>query len=111
MRDGEGLTPMHMACRLRATAQTLRVLVAAGVDTEPSRRRSRARSTWCSRWAACGLGCFLNRTGADKLKKKDEKPRSLKKCLDVLDDIEAVKAETKWDDLLADVLKLVAEVD
>jgi len=103
-RDGEGLCPMHMAAGY-ANPQTLRVLVAAGADTDVT---AKAQGTPLQVVTALGdyqLNQFLNRTGAEKLKKKDDKLEKLKLCLDVFDDVEGVREDTNWDEMLEEVLK------
>jgi len=104
VRDGDGLTPMHMAAGY-ANSQTLRVLVAAGADTEATAPAQGKPAQVIVALGDYQLGQFFNRTGADKLKKKDDKLEKLKACLDVLDDVEKVRDETDWDELLTEVLQ------
>ena len=106
----EGRTPMHMAAGY-ARAQTLKVLVAAGADETVNHPQQGTPLDVVLALGNYQIDIFLNRTGADKMKKKDDKLEELKKCLEVLEDPATIKAESSWDELLEDVLKLVVEAD
>ena len=98
VRDADNLTPMHMASGY-ANAQTLRVLVAAGADHQVVGNNQGTPTEVVIALGDYQLTQWFNRTGAEKLKKKDEKLEKLKACLDVLDNIEEVRNEEKWDDI------------
>ena len=111
-RDFDDLTPLHMAAGY-ANSQTLRVLVVAGADTT---LKGKAQGTPFE--VVCSLGDYQLKQVYDerskpqnRFKKKDEKLEELKKCLDVLDDPEALRAEESWDELMQDVLRAIASND
>jgi len=106
VRDRGNLTPMHMAAGY-ANAQTLRVLVAAGADDQLTGDDQGTPAQVIVALGDYQLSQFFNRTGADKLKKKDDKLEKLKGCLNVLDNIEDVREEgkTQWTELLEEVLQ------
>jgi len=108
-RDAQDLTPLHMAAGY-ANAQTLRVLVQAGADIEAVSEVQGKPLQIVLQLGEYQLTQFLNRTGTERLKKKDEKLESLKSCLDVFEDIEGVRAECDWDSMLSEVLSTMAEV-
>lgn len=110
-QDFEGLTPLHMASGY-ANSQSIKVLVAAGADTNRiSRTPGPIRGTPFQVVATLGefqYDEFMNRTAAQKvLKKKDDRLEKLKACMDVLDDPDKAREDMKWNDLLEDVLKLI----
>jgi hypothetical protein len=105
-RDNEGLTPMHMASGY-ANAQTMRVLVAAGADITVTGQNQGTPLEVVKALGEFQIKQFMNRTGAERFKKKDEKLEQLKECLDVLVECDKVIEETNWDELLTDVLKLI----
>jgi len=104
VRDGDGLTPIHMSAGY-ANSQTLRVLVAAGADTTVTAQSQGTPTQVVIALGDYQLGQFINRTGTEKLKKKDDKLEKLKACLDVLDNIEEVREEANWDEMLKEVLQ------
>ena len=53
---------------------------------------------------------FLNRTGTEKLKKKDEKLEKLKGCLDIFDDVEGTRAAFDWEETMKEVLTTIADL-
>lgn len=103
VRDGDGLSPIHMASGY-GNAQTLKVLVAAGADTDSAAPNQGTPTQVVVALGDYQLTQFMNRTGAEKLKKKDEKLEKLKACLDVLDNIESVFVDADWDAMLSEVL-------
>jgi hypothetical protein len=107
IRDGDNLTPMHMASGY-ANAQTLRVLVAAGAEHQVVGNNQGTPTEVVIALGDYQLSQWFNRTGADKLKKKDDKLEKLKACLDVLDNIEEVRNEEKWEDIVEEVMKCIA---
>jgi ankyrin repeat protein len=103
IRDEAGLTPMHMAAGY-ANAQTLRVLVAAGADTN---LKGDVQGTPFE--IVCALGDYqLTQVAGNRFKKKDDKLEKLKSCMDVLDDPEAAREEADWDAMLTEVLKAIS---
>lgn len=102
-RDKDGLTPMHMASGY-ANAQVLRVLVQAGASTDVVGKQQGKPVEVVVALGDYQLSQFRNRTGADKLKKKDDKLEKLKSCLDVLDNVEDVRSEQTWEEIVEEVM-------
>jgi len=108
--DGEGLRPVHMAAGY-ANAQTLRVLVAAGADVNVTSEKQGKPLQIVLQLGEYQLEQFMNRTGVQaRLQKKDEKLEKLKACLDVFDDVEGVRDDCDWDEMLTEVLSTIAPV-
>jgi len=107
-RDEDGLAPIHMAAGY-ANAQTLRVLVAAGADANVTATAQGTPLSVVLQLGEYQLKAFIEeKKGAlQRFKKKDDKLEKLKACLEVLEDPQAVRDDTKWDDYLEDVLKTI----
>ena len=108
-QDDAGLTPMHMAAGY-ANSQTLRVLLAAGADQSIT-----AQVQGPPKQVILEMGeyqyneVWLKRKDKwNRLKKKDPKLVKLKDCFEYLDDEEKVRSENDWDEMVQEVLALIA---
>ncbi len=108
--DELGLTPLHMASGY-ANAQSVRVLLAAGADeTRPGDQGTPLE-------VVAKLGDYQLREFFEKqsggnvvermMNRKDEKLEKLKRCAEALMDVPKVREEEVWDELIADVLRLI----
>merc|ERR1712196_197968 len=110
--DQDGLTPLHMAAGY-ANAQTLRVLVTAGADEKLT-----GDNQGTAIEVVTALGEYQYSDWKEKQKKgsrllkrfqkKDEKLEKLKLCMEVLQDVEKVRNDECWDQMLRDVLRTMA---
>jgi len=109
VQDKAGLTPMHMAAGY-AKARCLTVLIAAGADTEIESPQGTPLNVLRNLGNA-QLNTFLSRTGAEKLtKRKDDRLEALRSCLEVFDNIDRIKADSDWDELVKEVLKVIVGI-
>jgi len=108
VRDEEMLTPLHMATGY-TNAQTCRVLIAGGAD---STLKGKQQGTPMDVAIALGdytLKQFMERSGTDKLKKKDDKLEEIKEVVSVLEDPDQVRKDADWDEMLLEVMKTIAQ--
>lgn len=105
-RDNTGLAPIHMAAGY-ANAQCLRVLLIGGADPTLIGDQGTPLDV-VERLGDYQFNEFMNRKGAEKLKKKDDKLEKLKACAEALLDPEKVREKEDWDSMLKEVLALVA---
>ena len=111
VRDADNLTPLHMAAGY-SNAQTARVLIVGGADpTLVGDNQGTPLEVVCNLGDYQLKEIFAKRKGLDKLKKKDEKLEKLYECVSILDDPEAVREESNWDDMLVEVLKAIGSPD
>mmetsp|Transcript_145197 Transcript_145197/g.251424 ORF Transcript_145197/g.251424 Transcript_145197/m.251424 type:complete len:349 (-) Transcript_145197:293-1339(-) len=107
--DEQGLTPLHMAAGY-ANKQTLKVLIGAGANPDVVSPTGGTPLQIIVSRGEFQLKQFMNRTGIQKFnpKKKDDKLEELKACLDIFDNVEKIKEEMNWDEMLGEVLTFCA---
>lgn len=102
---------MHMAAGY-ANAQTLRVLVAAGADESIRSGEQGIPFEVVERLGEYQLEQFIKLKSEGgigaRFQKKDEKLEKLKDCAIILMDVDQVREEEVWDEMLKDVLKVIS---
>lgn len=109
--DEGGLTALHMAAGY-ANSQTLRVLIKAGANSEIA-----GKTQGLPIEVVCALGDYQygewiksKEKFQNRFQKQDEKLEELKECMIILEDPQKVQEEMEWEEMLDEVLKVMATV-